>query len=611
MRVLLLCVILFIGCQPGTPISQPTSLQTDIVIYGATPGGIAAALSSARAGAEVVLIEPTTHIGGMLTNGLSHTDFHSFEALTGIFLEFSQRVKQYYVDTYGSNSQQVATSFEGTFGESKVNLMILENMLAEEANISIMLQSTLIDVSQSDSMLEAIEIETPDGIRNISASIFIDGSYEGDLMAMAGVSYSIGRESRETYQESLAPETGDDQLQGYNFRFCATTVKENQAPVKAPEGYLREDFLDVLPILESGEIEQVFGYPSKCLFKAQLPPLPNGKYDINDVSNGLVRLSMPGYNRTWPEGNAEERKRIFDEHLRYNVGLLYFLQNDEAVPQTFQSQAREWGWCKDEFEDNDHLPRQLYIREARRMKGRYIYTQKDGAHAPGDARAVLHTDAIAMADYGNNCHGTSHEGPLIGGTHRGEFYNVIPPYQIPYGVLLPNEYNNLLVPVAVSSSHVGFCALRLEPVWMALGQASGQAAYLAHTSNLPLQHISISLLQKNLHETQSATIYVSDVLPGHPNFVATQWWGTQGGFHGLFPYREGEQRGENIHGQYYQAAPWHTADLDLTLDPTLKQRWLGLSDSLGISSSELDQAVTRGDFIQLAYSNAVEGGFFD
>ena len=289
----------------------------------------------------------------------------------------------------------------------------------------------------------------------------------------------------------------------------------NRITPSAPPGYRREDFVDILPVLESGQIKKVFDYPRGCLFKAQTPPLPNGKYDINDVSQGLVRLSLPGRNLLWPEGDVGTRERIAADHFSDQAGLLYFLQNDEAVPEKYRSEAREWGWCKDEFTETGGIPPQLYVREARRMRGLHVFTQRDSEHAPDDARAVLHKNAIAMGDYGNNCHGTAHEGPRFGGRHTGEFYNPVPPYQIPYGVIVPSEMTNLLVPVAASSSHVGFCALRLEPIWMSLGQAAGHAAGMAVRSASTVQTVDVATLQRNLREQGNATIYVSDVLPGH------------------------------------------------------------------------------------------------
>jgi len=234
------------------------------------------------------------------------------------------------------------------------------------------------------------------------------------------------------------------------------------------------------------------------------------------------------------------------------------------------------------------------------MQGQHIYIQQDSEHAPGDARAVLHTDAIAMGDYGNNCHGTAHEGPIIGGRHTGEFYNQTPPYQIPYGVIVPNEVRNLLVSVAVSSSHVGFCALRLEPIWSSLGQAAGFAAGLAVDQNIAVQRVEVSEIQHNLHESGSSTVYVSDVLPGHKQYQAVQWWGTLGGFHGLHSYDPDSVRGENIHGQYSQAAPNHEAELDAGLSPELQKQWSNKLSTLGIQVNNISTS-TRREFIIQAY----------
>lgn len=576
---------------------------TKICIYGATPGGIAAALAASQSGENVLLIASGDHLGGLFTSGLSHSDFHSFESLSGTFLEVSKRVKAFYEDTYGDDSPQLEASFEGTFAEPKVNGLILKEMMAAYSNLTIIKEAQLNGLDHNGNTIKSASFLTKKGVINVEAAVFIDGTYEGDLMAMAGVPYEVGREGKEKFGESLAPDVGDNELQGYNFRFCATKEAGNRALVVMPEGYKRTDFMDLIPILESGDIQQVFGYPSKCLFKAHLPPLPNDKYDINDVSNGLVRLSMPGYNLGWPEGDQNQRREIFQEHLRYNVGLLYFLQNDETIPENFQKEALEWGWCLDEFENYGNLPPELYVREARRMQGQYIYTQKDSDYySDEDARALFQPDAIAMGDYGNNCHGTRHIGPLIGGKHEGEFYNPVPPYQIPYGVLLPKEVNNLLVPVAVSSSHVGFSALRLEPIWMSLGQTAGHAAGLAVKNDISVQEVNIPLLQDMLHKDGSATIYVSDILPGDPDFLAVQWWGTQGGLHGLQPKPKDGARGKNIHGQYFEAAPRHTLDPAMDLTASTRDRWMELADRLEIPRESLEMSQTRGDFIRKAYA---------
>jgi hypothetical protein len=609
----LLILLMIVSGLNGTANAQ-TDSTVDVVVYGATPAGIAAAIAAARDDCQVLLVEPTSRIGGLVTDGLSHTDYHSRESLSGAFLEFSRRVETWYVTQYGQDSPQVKASEKGVFAEPKVNLLIFQQMLAETPQITVLTQHSLQAVtSDSTTGSRRITSLTFRSIQSaaeimVQSAMVIDASYEGDLMAMAGVPWRAGREGRSEFQESLAPDEPDSQLQAYNFRFIMTKDPENRVTPEAPIGYRREDFLAVSDVLKSGQIQSVFGYPRKCIFKAHLPVLPNDKYDINDVSTGLIRLSLPGQNLGWPDGSAEERRKIFAEHLRDQAGLLYFLQNDESVPTAFQEEAREWGWCRDEFTDSGHLPEQLYVREARRMVGRRVFTQRDSEHAPGDARSVLHPDAVAMGDYGNNCHGTFHEGLRFGGRHTGEFYNPVPPYQIPYGTILPNEIENLLVPVAVSATHVGFCAVRLEPIWMSLGQAAGHAAAQAHQRKVSVQNVAIAPLQKRLHDAGSATIYVSDVLPGHPDFAAVQWWGTLGGLHGLAPMPDKPgKRGKQMHGQYYEANPGHAADLNTALTSDLHKRWTALAQLAGLSSDQIPKwhdTMTRGDFVQSVFAEA-------
>ena len=596
-------VVPVMGFGQQDKVTDEQQLTTQVCVYGATPAGITAAISAAKNRKNVLLIEPTNRIGGMLTSGLSHSDFYTFEGLTGSFLDFSTRVLAWYKNRYGEYSEQAKMSFKGTFGEPGVNLIVLQEMMAEYPNISLLKNAFVETVTKESQRIVQVRFTTSNERFVVSADMFIDGSYEGDLMASAGVPYAVGREGKDVYGEALAPATSDDQLQAYNFRFCATNVPENRAVVKAPKNYNREDFLDLLPILESGVIENVFGDPKKCIYKAHQTPLPNYKYDVNDVSGGVVRMSLPGYNLAWPEGTQEERSKIFERHLYHNVGILYFLQNDEAVPPKFREQAREWGWCKDEFVETDNLPPQLYVREARRMKGKYIYKQQDGEHTPGDARAVLHTNSISVGDYSNNCHGTFHEGPLIGGKHSGEFYNPIPPYQIPYGVLVPQKLTNLLVPGAVSSSHIGFCALRLEYIWMYLGQVSGHAAALAIDNEFAVQDVAVSSLQRTLHKDKLATMYVSDVPPGHPDFEAVQWWGTSGGLHGLYPkpLKPKNLRGQQLFGQFSQAFINHEAELNKELDEETRQRWITHAKTLGLSGNCSEDVVSRGEFIRCMF----------
>lgn len=587
-------------------------LTADVAVYGGTPAGIAAALSAGRAGKRVVLVEPYSWVGGLMTNGLTHTDYHAFDGLTGSFLEVAKRVEAHYVERYGTDSPQVKDSMRGTQTEPGVNRAIFERLLAEVPTIRVLTRHTLVrsagpGAATTATVLRTIRLRSDDGAaHSVQATVFIDASYEGDLMALAGETWRVGREGRAQYGESLAPEQPDDQLQAYNFRLTFTDVPANRVPIPQPAGYRREDFAGILPLLEQGAVKAVFTGKSgrdTGIYKAQVPPLPNGKRDINDVSNAAVRLSMPGANHGWPDGDAATRQAIFAEHLRYNLGLLYFLQHDAAVPQRWQDEARQYGLCRDEFTTTNHLPEQLYIREARRLVGQHVYTEADTAQADGDQRAVLHRDAIAMGEYSHNCHGTHHEGPLFGGKHTGEFYKATVPYQIPYGVIVPLKTQNLLVPVAVSSSHVGFCALRLEPIWMSLGQAAGHAAVLAIEAQTAVQQVDVQALQRRLHRDGSATIYASDVLPGHPDFAAVQWWGTLGGLHGLEPRAaDGKpKRGKNIVGQYNETYPFHEVGLDKPLDAATQERWTTLADKAGIPVTVVAASTTRGDFIRRAF----------
>lgn len=585
--------------KPATP---------EIVIYGATPAGIAAALAAAESQRSVLLIEPTNRIGGMTTHGLSHSDFHSFEALHGPFLQFSQRVLQHYKSTYGRNSDQARDCWRGTHGEPSVNLLVFRQMLAERPTISILTRHRLTDVTVEEQSIAALTLSRPDsGPVTITPRFVIDASYEGDLLAAAGVPYCVGREARSEYGESLAPGKADTQVQGYNFRLCMTQDPKNRVPVPVPANYDRDDYAALVPLVAADKFHSAFGYPgSPFVLKAHLPALPNGKRDINDVSKGLVRLSLPGRNHDYPEGDSATRRRIEQEHLDWQLGLIHFVQTDPALPEAFRTEAGTWGLCRDEFTDTDHIPPQIYVREARRMVGLHVYTEADTEYAPNDARSRLHPDSIAVGEYSHNCHGTRHEGPKIGGRHTGEFYKGVAPYQIPYGVIVPKKMRNLLVTTACSASHVGFCAIRLEPIWMSLGGAAGHAATMALAANVPVQRVDVRALQKRIWSHGGATIHVSDVPPGHTDFTAVQWWAGLGGLHGLEPApAKPGTRGKHIVSQYFEAFPGHAARLNLPLDEELRKRWAALAknDNLPVPNA----SATRGDWIREVYLRSEAG----
>lgn len=251
-----------------------------VLVYGGTPAGIAAAVAAAREGAEVDLIEPCGFVGGMMTNGLSHPDFRTFEGLSGLYLEFTRRVEAHYAAKFGADSAQVGDSWHGTHGEPKVNRAVLEAML-EEAGVKVMTKARLIGVKLERGRIIGMQAVSDTGESTHRADVFVDGSYEGDLMAAAGVGFRVGREARQTFGESLAPAVADEAVQAYNFRLTMTRDPLLRVPVPEPPGYRSEDFLELLPILKEGRVKSVFGGEKGGIYKEQTPPLPNGKRDIN------------------------------------------------------------------------------------------------------------------------------------------------------------------------------------------------------------------------------------------------------------------------------------------------------------------------------------------
>ncbi len=586
-------------------VASAGELQHTVLVYGATPGGIAAAVAAAKGGQDVLLIEPTSRIGGMLTCGLSYADFRSFESLSGFFLDFSRRVEKHYADKYGLNSPQLKDCFRGTHGEPSVNLRVLERMISEQPNITLRTQMRIESVGLSPLSLGRQRIhsvtvrDTQGKPHQVLASIYIDGSYEGDLMALAREAYHVGRESRAQYGEPQAGnELGqaDGQVQGYNLRFIMTDVESNKRMPEPPAGYQRDDFTAVLAHFESKRLQRVFSDGHDGIYRAHIPYLPNGKTDVNDTPQAPIRLSMPDINDDYPDGDATKRADIIGQHYYYNVGLLYFLQNDAAVPDSIRADARRFGWCKDEFEDTQGVPPQLYIREARRMVGQHVFTGRDTEQATEDARAKWHPDSIATGDYIHNCHGTGRTGTRYAGKHVGEFYKVIQPFQVPYGVIVPQKTENLLVPVACSASHFGFSALRLEPIWCSLGQAAGWAATLSMETSKPVQSIDVPALQRRLHKDRSATIYVSDVSPSSELFEVVQALGTSGGLHGLD--KGGHPLPQSLGGQYRAAFLGHAVKLHEGMDTELANRWSKLlnQDVKAIKDSS-NQTLTRGQWL--------------
>jgi hypothetical protein len=482
-------------------------------------------------------------------------------------------------------------------------------MIDETKGLTVRTEHRLAAVEVAGKRIAAVRLAGPKGEERIAARAFIDASYEGDLAAAAKVPYRIGRESTREYGERFAGvlffdqgkilpgSTGeaDTHTQCYNFRLIMTDRPENRVPVEKPEGYRRSDYVSLLPHFRSGRIRQIFTEPASGILRVQ--KIPNGKADINDIKNAPIRLSLAGQNDAWPDGSPKERRRIYDHHKQYTLGLLWFLQNDSEIPEPIRAKAKEWGWARDEYADNGYFPPALYIREARRIVGEYIFTERDTQPAPNSVRAPLHSNAVAIGDYSLNSHGHQAPGPLYPDLVEGDFAYPTAPFQIPYGVIVPRGIDNLLVPVAVSASHVGFSALRLEPTWTAMGHAAGLAVHLALADDKPMRDVDVAAIQRVLHRQGQATTYTPDVPPSSPLFAAAQWAGLRGYFDDVVEYRTAKWEPSKLrHGlQYSFAFPNQFVEPEKPLDDRLRGKW---SARLG---RDLPEARTRGAFLQAAY----------
>jgi ribulose 1,5-bisphosphate synthetase/thiazole synthase len=584
----LLFVFLFTSI---TIFAQP---KTDVVIYGATPSGIFAAINTARQGHSVALVEEYKHIGGLMTGGLSFTDFISTEALSGTFNEYRFRVLAYYKSKYGKNSKQAKDCYFGVNAEPHITELIFSQMLAELPSIKVFTQHRITEVfvlknKQGESKIQSATFNnlTDSKPLTIFGKVFIDATYEGDLAVAAGAEYRIGREARSEFCEQYAGHIfskngqilrgstgeGDQKVQAYNFRIIMTDSVENSRKVEIPQNYNREKYLPIASVFKSGKVKQIFTQSADGILRVQ--PIANRKADINDIKNASVRMSSLSKNYQYPNGSPEIRKRIIQEHREHILGMIYFLQNDESIPTEIRKEAQIWGLAKDEFVDNDNFPYRLYIREARRIMGNVVFTEKDTYQAPNSIRSVLNPNSIAICDYALNCHGVSATGPIYPEMTEGDFNFIPSPFQIPYGVMSPKKFENLLVSVAISSSHVGFCGIRLEPTWSALGQAAGLAAHLSIKNGVSVTKVKVLELQTLLLKNKAKIIYVSDVDADSPYFETVQYFGNIGFFHDLYPLESITIKPRVIHKlQYMDAMEYHNLEPEKLLEESLATHWI-------------------------------------
>jgi len=580
--------------------------KAGVVVYGATPGGIAAAVSAAREGAEVVLIEASTHIGGMTAGGLSDSDFRTFESLGGIWREFMDRVVAHYRDSYGADSPQLKASMGGGFYEPRVAGAIFRTML-DEAKVQVLTRHrpTAVYIPFTADGRRSLAAVTFTNLSDgkptaIYAGVFIDCTYEGDLMALAGVQYRVGCEARREYDEPLAMEEATPWVMAVNFRVCMTRNADNRLPVPKPEGYDRSHFASVIDAANAGKIKTLDDI-------IRVRPIPNEKADLNDRMGSPISLKLVNEASGWPDGTPEERARIYARAKYQALGILWFLQNDPEVPEFLRKEIADWGLPKDEYVDHDHWSPVLYVREGRRMVGVRVFTEHDTQPDAGGVRAPAQPTAIAIGDYSLNSHGVHRtaDGKLL-----GVISQQVRPWQVPFECLLPKDLDALLVPVAVSASHVGYSAIRMEPTWTALGQAAGIAAGQALKQKKNPRDLDIGSLQRRLHDVGAITFYTADVPPRHPAFKAVQWFGNRGFFQDLIPADRAAtwtlQKLSNDN-QWTQAYPHHTLDLDQAMTPELARTWNARATALGMKlptdlpAVEGQAVISRGDYLRSLY----------
>lgn len=506
------------------PGSLVCARAADVVIYGGTPGGIAAAVSAARLGREVTLVEHHQHIGGMTTSGLGKSDIENRAMIGGIFKEFIAGVLEHYVTTYGATHESTKLCQDGYYAEPHVAEKVLEALVVEQPKITVLKGWRLMGAQVEKNKLTSITIlNRQNGTeQQLAAAVFIDATYEGDLYAAAGAEFRLGRESRAEFNEPhagvvyfdyqahefLPGTTGeaDDRLPAYTYRLCLTKDPANALRMtEPPPGYDRKEYVGYFDDLKAGRLAgpKVFkpgrGYnPAHfdTLVRAlSVTDIPNGKTDVN-INPRPLGFPFCEENRGYIEGDDATRQRICERHRSLVLGLLWFLQNDTEVPEAHRKLANELHLPKDEFTDNGGFPWQLYVREGRRLVGEHTLTEHD-ITGKGQEPA-RHDDSIAVGEFPIDSFPARKRQPtdtIVLEGYLGMLDHITRPYEIPYRVMIPKKIDGLIVPVAASTTHVAFSSIRMEPTWMALGQAAGAAAHVTIEQKTELRKVPMEAVQ--------------------------------------------------------------------------------------------------------------------
>jgi hypothetical protein len=516
---------------PPVALLQTAAAQYDVIVYGATPCGIAAAIAASREGRTVLLLHPLARIGGMMTGGLGHTDVGNRSVIGGLALDVFKAIGAKYGST--------APVFDF---EPHVSLDVFRELLAAEGGkVTLLVSTTVVGAQKNGASVSSITV-VPSAVAQsdmasaiaqsdtYSGSVFVDATYEGDLLALAGISFAFGREGNTTYGETLAGRLavpnnvsghqfsvpldyrnattgallplitgsepgaegeGDAKVQAYNFRSCLTKVVSNRVPIPKPSQYdpgtweLLRRYLAVVGDRKGFDLGSLMN----------VSPLPNGKTDVNN--NGCISTDAIGLSWEWPTASPARRVQLYSDHLQYQASFFYFLTSDSSVPAKIRADMQSYGYCADEFSDSGFWPPQLYVREGRRMVSDFVFTQKD--------RETDRTkpDSIGLFSYNIDTHNAQRfpQGTYVRNEGDVEVDAALGPGQMPFRMIVPRaaEAKNVLAPVPASASHIGYGTIRLEPQFLILGQSAGVAAAQFLSSGVSsVQEVDVDTLQARL-----------------------------------------------------------------------------------------------------------------
>ncbi len=533
--------------------------QYDVCVYGGSSAGVIAAYAAKMLGKSVILISPDKHLGGLTSGGLGATDIGNKYAVTGISRNFYRRIGKYY-------DKPESWTFEPHVAEEVFNKYI------KEAGVEVLYEYRLKSLLKKETEIQNIVVEQcnnpkPETNKTFAAKTFIDATYVGDLMAKAGVSYTVGRESNNKYNETIngvqmrdkhqfppnnkenyhidpyiipgdstsglcygisneniAPQgSGDKKVQAYNYRLCLTQENGNKIGFTKPIDYDSTRYELLRRVIAKRD---EMGWEQKLSwFYLRIVKMPKEKTDVNN--KGPMSTDFIGMNYEYPEAGYEKRKQIEKAHENYIRGLLYFLSHDSRLPESIREEMNTWGWAKDEFTDNNHFPYKMYIREARRMIGEYVMTEH---HCRGDSTV---NDPIGLAAYTMDSHNCQRvviekDGKKMVKNEGDVQVGGFPPYPISYRSLTPkrSECTNLLVPVCLSASHIAYGSIRMEPVFMVMGQVCGMAASMAIDQDTKVQTINVAKLQQKLANDPLLNGTPADVVVDNEDTTYIQTKGT-------------------------------------------------------------------------------------